>query len=100
MVAVHPETQIVWSMLSCVTAGLTTPGVLVLSGKSRANAEAVRRAIASSSERFLTTMIPSLNGIRKNCDPRKERGKGQGYTTTGTIRSYLTPITDLYTVIL
>ena len=33
MVAVYPETQIVWWMVPCVTAGLREPGVQVASGR-------------------------------------------------------------------
>jgi hypothetical protein len=35
-VAVQPETQIVLSMVACVTAGLSAPGVQAGSGRARA----------------------------------------------------------------
>ena len=45
MVAVYPETQIVWPMVACVTAGLREPGVQAASGRGP-RAWHVRKGVA------------------------------------------------------
>src|SRR6266704_4685109 len=88
MVAVHPDTQMVWSMLSWVTAGLATPEVLVLSGKSRANAEVASRARASSSQRFLTMWFLPPMTFGRILDLARIKVNGR-LTPTGAIGSVL-----------
>jgi hypothetical protein len=60
MVRVHPPTQMVWPMVSCVTDGLRAPGVRAGSGRALcADAAPIISRASGTVEATLTAVMPT-----------------------------------------